>query len=151
MRVYDQAARLEALMPQVMGVLFRSEEEDPLRNHSIAQIRLMRALMSGSKTASELSHNLNLSPSSLTQMASRMILAGLVSKELDLHDRRVRKLSLTEGGRALMEGRQSMRSRAAARMLERIEPPKREKLLGLMEEIVALDPPVGNSLLEAAV
>ena len=151
MSAYEQASRLEALMPQVMGVLFRSDEQDPLRHHSLAQVRLMRTLLSGSKTAGELSHSLHLSPSSLTQMTSRMILAGLVTKELDQHDRRVRKLSLTEPGRNLMEGRQSMRARAAAKMLDKMDQNKRERLLSLLEEIAALEPRNGYSLVEAAV
>src|SRR4051812_33256294 len=109
MSAYEDALRLEGLLPQAITVMFHTGEPDPLRHHTVGQVRLMRLLMEGSKTATDLSQNLGLSPSSLTQMASRMIQAGLVLKELDPSDRRVRKLSLTPAGRSLMEGRQALR------------------------------------------
>src|SRR5579862_2666619 len=133
----EDASRLEALFPQVISALFHSGEADPLRHHSVAQVRLMRLLMSGSKTASELSFQLGLSPSSLTQMASRMISAGLISKELDSVDRRVRQLSLTPAGRELMSGRQSMRADAAAKLLASMDPEHVKLLIELLEEVVA--------------
>ena len=151
MSINEDAARLEALLPQVMSALFRSDQEDPLRHHSVGQIRLMRTLLRGSKTATELSHTLGLSPSSLTQMASRMISAGLVSKELDSHDRRVRKLSLTETGRSIMENRQAMRASAATRLLEKMDPQKRADLIELLEAIASQNNDQGYALLEAII
>jgi DNA-binding MarR family transcriptional regulator len=80
------AAKLEALIPRAMTVLFRGAEEDPLRHLPLGQIRLLRALSTGTRSASELIRELGLSASSLTQMASRLVANGLVSKELDVHD-----------------------------------------------------------------
>jgi DNA-binding MarR family transcriptional regulator len=151
MSIFDEAARLESLLPHSIAALFWSREEDPLRNHSVGQVRMMRALSGGPKTASDLSHILGISPSSLTQMASRMILAGLVSKELDECDRRVRKLSLTSQGQSLMEGRKAMRARAAIQLLERMEPAHREQLIQLLEEIGRLAADEIWSPLEAVV
>ena len=151
MNVYDDAARLESLLPKAMSALFHSEEEDPLRHHSVGQIRLMRILLSGSRNASELSHMLGLSPSSLTQMASRMITAGLISKELGQEDRRVRKLSLTASGKVLMLERQSMRVRAAARVLSHMDPEKRVKMIELLEEATGAGTDRSFALVEATV
>ncbi|MFI5387283.1 MAG: MarR family winged helix-turn-helix transcriptional regulator [Fimbriimonadales bacterium] len=135
MNLFDEAVRLEALIPKALTALFHSGIEDPLRHHSVGQIRLMRTLSTGSKTATELSKAMGLSPSSLTQMASRMIRAGLVAKELDSQDRRVRKLSLTPAGALVMEQRQAMRACAAAKLLERMDPKRLQDLMELLEEI----------------
>lgn len=151
MSVQEDAARLEALLPKVMSALFHSQEGDPLRHHTVGQIRLMRILLSGSRTASELSHMLGLSPSSLTQMASRMISAGLVSKELGSEDRRVRRLSLTPAGRQLMDNRQAMRARAAAQVLKGWDEQKRKLLLSLLDEITGSVAERSFALVEAAV
>jgi DNA-binding MarR family transcriptional regulator len=127
--------RLEQLMPRALAVLFHSEGADPLRHHTVGQIRLMRALAEGSKTASDLGNLLELSPSSLTQMASRMIAAGLISKVTDEGDRRVRKLSLTQSGKELMDNRRTNRARAAAKLLSQLEPEKVRMLIALLEDI----------------
>jgi len=151
MSTHDDAARLEALLPQVLGVLFHSGDEDPLRHNSVGQIRLMRTLMAGSRTASDLSHQLGLSPSSLTQMASRMITAGLVSKELDTEDRRVRKLSLTPAGRHMMEGRKTTRAVTAAKLLDAMDKQKIALFIEILEEIASFPAKPGRANLEAAV
>lgn len=135
MSVHEDAARLEALLPAAMTVLFRPDEEDPLRHHSVGQVRLLRALLPGSRAATDLSQVLGLSPSSLTQMAGRLIRAGLLAKELDSQDRRVRRLSLTTAGRDLMEGRQTMRARAAARVLQHVDSARLHELIAFLEEI----------------
>lgn len=151
MSVQEDAARLEALLPAAMTVLFRPDQEDPLRHHSVGQVRLLRALLQGNRAATDLSHTLGLSPSSLTQMAGRLIRAGLVAKELDSQDRRVRRLSLTAAGRNLMEGRQAMRARAAARLLQHIEPGRLQDLITFLEEIRSVGAEQSFALLEVGV
>lgn len=151
MSVLQDATLLEGLLPKAASVLFPTREEDPLRHHSIGQIRLMRALLGGSRTAGELSALLGLSPSSLTQMATRMIHAGLICKELDDHDRRVRKLSLTPSGKMLMEHRRGMRAQTASQALRHLSPEKRALLIELMTEIATLSNAHERTLLEATV
>jgi DNA-binding MarR family transcriptional regulator len=145
------ATILEALLPKAMAVLFPPREEDPLRHHSIGQIRLMRALLGGSRSAGDLSASLGLSPSSLTQMAARMIHAGLVCKDSDDHDRRVRKLSLTSSGKLLMEHRRGIRAQMAAEALDHLEPEKRALLIELMIEIASISPARERILAEVTV
>lgn len=151
MSAEQDAAKLEALLPKVMTVIFRSTEEDPLRHSSVGQVRLMRALLSGRQTASELGHKLGLSPSSLTQMVGRMIAAGLVSKELDPNDRRVRMLSLTPNGLALMQRRQDMRAKAASRLIAKMDPARLEELMTILTEMLELESDESYALLEAVV
>jgi len=138
MSLKDDAVELESLLPRSIGALFASNEPDPLRHHSVGQIRLMRMLSTGSKSASEISQALGLSPSSLTQMASRMMAAGLITKQLDSQDRRVRVLSLTDAGRQMMEQRRETRSRAAERVLAEMDPHKRAALMDILREVCAM-------------
>lgn len=151
MSVHDDAEKLELLFPLAMSILFQIGEEDPLRHHSLSQIKLMRCLMGGSKTAGDVGQKLGLSPSSLTQMASRLISAGLIAKELDEQDRRVRKLSLTEEGRRLMEHRRAIRTQAAAEALSRMKPERREQLIELLSDISGPKRGEIYALVEAAV
>lgn len=151
MNVREEAVTLEGLLPQAMTILFRTSGDDPLRHHTVGQVRLMRSLLGGPRAATELSHVLNLSPSSLTQMASRMIAAGLVVKELDPHDRRVRMLSLTHEGRKMMEKRRETRALAAAEALARLSPDRIQDLMNILREICDLDGKDEHPLLEAAV
>jgi len=151
MSLVEDAARLESILPLAITALFWSSDGDPLSQHSVGQIRLMRALFGGTRTATELSMTLGLSPSSLTQMANRMIQAGLVDKELDPQDRRVRKLSLTPEGRILMENRKSSRAQAGVRLLEKLDPEKRYMLIAILTEIVQISADRGGMLSEAPV
>lgn len=151
MSALHDATILEALLPKAMAVLFPSKEEDPLRHHSIGQVRLMRALLEGSQTAGDLSAKLGLSPSSLTQMAGRMIRAGLIRKSSDDHDRRVRKLSLTASGRMLMEHRRGTRARTAADALSQMSEAKRQQFIQLVAEIASAPQEEGRTLMESTV
>jgi DNA-binding MarR family transcriptional regulator len=147
--IREDAATLESLLPAAMSVLFPPKEEDPLKNHSLGQVRLMRCLLAGSRTAGELGQIAGLSPSSLTQMASRLIAAGLVSKKSDAQDKRVRKLSLTDAGRDLMETRRAARVDSAADMLRAVPAERRRELIELLADIARCAPPV--ALVEVAV
>jgi DNA-binding MarR family transcriptional regulator len=151
MSVIEDAEKLERLFPQVMTALFRSNEEDPLRHHSLGQIKLMRCLLGGSRTAGEVGHMLNLSPSSLTQMASRLVSAGLIEKDPGDHDKRIRKLSLTVAGLEMMSRRQATRMRAAAERLNEMPGEHREQLVQILTEIVKQSQVSGAELVEATV
>jgi DNA-binding MarR family transcriptional regulator len=84
-------------------------------------------------------------------MASRMIQAGLIRKELDEEDRRVRKLSLTSSGRMLMEHRRGMRARAAAEILGHMSEGNRQRLIELVSQIASMSEVRGQTLTEAGV
>jgi DNA-binding MarR family transcriptional regulator len=147
----SHALTLEALLPAAMASLFRgSSDNDPLRHLSLSQIRLMRALSGGEQTASQLSQSLQMSPSALTQMAGRLILAGLVRKETGEDDRRVRKLALTPHGQELMAERRTTRAGRADAVLKNFPAAKTKELIALLNEVVALNKP-GSDIAEVLV
>lgn len=136
MSVLDDAVQVESLLPSAMTLLFHVAGEDPLRHHSVGQVRLLRALAGGSKTATSLARSAGLSASSLTQMVSRLITAGLVEKRLDEQDRRVRVLALSATGRLLMESRRMMRVEAAIRIMEGMDEASRHRLIHCLRQVL---------------
>jgi DNA-binding MarR family transcriptional regulator len=140
MRPPDPALALESLLPAAMAILFViPSDQDPLRNLPVGQIRLLRALLNGKQTATQLSRRLAMSPSALTQMCGRLISAGLVSKCPSTGDRRVRELELTELGAQCMSTRRRLRAESASSVLGRVPAAKTDALIGLLKEIIALD------------
>jgi DNA-binding MarR family transcriptional regulator len=135
----EPALKLESLLPAAMVTLFRNvNEEDPLKHLSIGQIRLMRTLMNGEQSATHLCQKLGMSPSALTQMAARLISAGLVEKQLGPDDRRVRVLCLSPTGKELMTQRRKLRAKNAAAVLRHFPAHRTQELIMLLQELVEL-------------
>jgi len=89
-----------------------------------SQFPLLEALdaAGGSLATSDLARRLDLDRTTLTRVLGPLVGSGLVDRAADPGDARVRRISLTEAGRArLAEGRTAWR-RAQARTLERIGP-----------------------------
>lgn len=131
------ASDLETLLPAVMVALFRVDGDDPLATVPMGQLRMLRRLERGSKTASDLGTELGLSPSALTQMANRLLNAGLIVKADDSVDRRMRWLSLTDKGKRLMRDRHNMRVKSATEVLKNFPIHRQQELVGLIEEMIA--------------
>jgi DNA-binding MarR family transcriptional regulator len=75
--------------------------ELPLR-----QLKVCISLTGVERSMSEIGQELDLSPSALTQVAVRLERRGLVERETQTSDRRVRLLKLTARGRKLMRQHQ---------------------------------------------
>jgi DNA-binding MarR family transcriptional regulator len=130
------ARTLESLLPKVISTLFGNAGEDPLHLFAVGQVRVMRALFeSGPLSASEVGETLRLSPSSVTQIAGRLIKSGLVEKQHDPRDGRLRMLSLTSEGRTQMAARQLRRAEAAAQVLQTLPTSSRALLIDCLTEL----------------
>ena len=70
-------------------------------------------------------------------MVDRLEARALVQRRLDPADRRVRLLSLTDAGHALLEAVQPAMRRAQARMLAPLPPPQREEFMRMLQALVA--------------
>lgn len=114
----ENAARIESLLPQIMRTLFQPSEDDPISELPMAQLRLMRILHHSSHSGTEISSELNISPSAFCQLAHRLEEAGLICSQVDESDRRVKRHHLTDKGRALMDQRQRDRMAKAKKVLE---------------------------------
>ncbi len=146
MSVLDEALELEAKLPRMLGRLFGSGD-DQLRAMPVSQIRIVRALTERDKTASELCRELDLSPSSLSQMADRLAKAGFLLKEVSPEDKRFRKFALSAYAKEMMTKRREARAKSASIALAALSPAERAMLLELIEKLTfaALEAKVESS------
>src|SRR5580658_1807408 len=98
----DRAIKLEALVPRLIRSIFQHDEDSQWIELPVGQIRVMRLLYAGPSTPSEISAQLSLSVSAITQVANRLEALGLIERSEDCDDRRVRHLRLSARGHALM-------------------------------------------------
>jgi DNA-binding MarR family transcriptional regulator len=134
----DRAIRLEAALPKLMRVLFSPDQEDPLCDLPIAQLRVMRLIYDQDATVGDLSHDLLLSASAVTQIANRLETAGLIERVEVAEDRRRRVLRLSRHGRELMLRRRDRRVSQAEDMLRQLDRDRQEAVLSAIEELAAV-------------
>jgi len=136
-RLGDDAARLEALLPRIMRVLFHHTELDPLGHLSMAQLRIMRLLYTDPHMTREISTDLGMTASAVSQTVTRLEKMGFVERLPDPSDRRVRRLSLSEEGLRLMRERQKLRVDRSMGVLGAISDDHRTRLITALEELLA--------------
>lgn len=134
--IRDHAIRIEGLLPRVLRTLFRPDEDDPLVELPVGQMRMMRLLAQKTFTPSNLGEELGLSVSAVTQMANRLDSIGYVSRIDDPVDRRVKHLTLTPLGRERMERRQARRINRLEVVLQNMAVERQVEFLRLLEELM---------------
>jgi DNA-binding MarR family transcriptional regulator len=132
----SDAERVEALIPHAMRALYRQDSSDPLLDYSVPQLRLLRSLCDGPRTASSLGEDLGLSVSAITQMANRLEASGLVVRTDDVSDRRIKHVSLTERAVQLLAERRSRRIDQAQEVLARLTAHQRRQLIDALGTVV---------------
>ena len=123
-------------MPSVMRVLHRNEPHDALTDLSVPQLRMLRILNGAPHTTSAVGDILGLSVSAVTQMVNRLAAAGFVARADDDSDRRVKKLSLTNLGRDIMDRRRASRIAQAEQSLAKLPVEARRQLIQSLELLV---------------
>jgi DNA-binding MarR family transcriptional regulator len=103
----------------------------------VAQLRVCGELYQTPRSMSELSRDLGVSLSAMTQIADRLERAGLVRRVAAASDRRVKQLRLTALGRRTLERREEARARRVAQALECLRPAARRKVQAALEELAA--------------
>jgi len=83
--------------------------DDSTSDLPLRQIRVCTALLDGARSMSELSRELRVSLSAMTQIADRLERSGLVARMTNGVDRRVRCLQLTPRGLRAMRAREESR------------------------------------------
>jgi DNA-binding MarR family transcriptional regulator len=86
----------------------------------IRQLRICLALYHHSGSMSEISREVGVSLSAMTQVADRLERAGLVERVFQGPDRRVRHLQLTDRGQQLMRHHEEAQLHRMAGLLERL-------------------------------
>ena len=143
----QQASELEHLLPAVMRHTFTLDPTHPLTEMPFGQFRLCTLLFrEGKRTMSQVSEDLSISVSAVTQMADRLEKAGMVERVSDCGgDRRTRFLQLTANGKTLMESRQVMRITRATAILRLLSADERREMLQALEKLRAVSRTLGPS------
>jgi len=130
----ERAEQLESLLPGLLRRMFSGVDET-LSELTLPQLRILRTLLDGPRTAGEVSDLLGFSASGLSQLTQRLVSAGLLAKTKDDHDARVKHLALTKRGRTLMEQRRSTRVVQAEMVLARLGENEQEEFIRLLEKM----------------
>jgi len=85
---------------------------------------------------SDISVRMDITSAADSQLVEKLVQAGLLERAEDPHDRRVRQLRLTDGGRELVEAALAARYRWVDELIERLEPAEREKMAAAMQILV---------------
>ena len=109
---------LRALVRNLLSV------DDSMMDLPLRQLKICMTLYRHSRSMSEISRELGLSPSAVTQVSDRLERRGLIERVFQDQDRRVRKLRLTRKGQQLVrcrEAKQLRRITAALNTLSKDE------------------------------
>jgi DNA-binding MarR family transcriptional regulator len=111
--------------------------EDRTSDLPLRQLHVCATLYGGPLSMSQLSRQVGVSLSSMTQIADRLERAGMVARQAGEPDRRVRRLILTPRGRRALQNREQVRHGRLAAALESLDGAAREKLLAGLKMLQA--------------
>ncbi|MEY9842216.1 MarR family winged helix-turn-helix transcriptional regulator [Streptacidiphilus sp. EB103A] len=117
--------------------LFHKEYEEAASARSLtgAQAKVLALLRRGPMPMRQIAQTMSCEPSNITGIVDRLELRGLVARQADPDDRRVKRVAATEAGRvASAELRESLNFARAP--LAALEPDEREQLRDLLQRIV---------------
>jgi DNA-binding MarR family transcriptional regulator len=115
----EQAQAIASLLLTVVRHIF-SLEDDLVADLPLAQLRVCAILYEKSCSMSELSRELGVSLSAMTQIANRLERAKLVNRVSEGTDRRVRCLELTQRAVKMMNKRENSRIRCVLAVLNNL-------------------------------
>jgi DNA-binding MarR family transcriptional regulator len=133
----DASDAADALMSLVRELLYVDDQTSDL---PLRQLRVCTLLCDGPRSMSELSRELGVSLSAMTQIADRLEAAELVSRLAHGEDRRVKQLQLTRHGQSAMRARQRIRVKRIERVFTRLSAADRKHVvsaLGKLQEACA--------------
>jgi DNA-binding MarR family transcriptional regulator len=117
--------------------LFHKEYEEAASARSLtgAQAKVLALLRRGPMPMRQIAQTMSCEPSNITGIVDRLELRGLVARQADPDDRRIKRVAATEAGRtASAELRESLNFARAP--LAALEPDEREQLRDLLQRIV---------------
>ncbi|REK18435.1 MAG: MarR family transcriptional regulator [Planctomycetota bacterium] len=138
--VLDQARELDAALKALARKILI--DDDPASELPLRQFRVCAALFEGPRTMKELSRQLGVSQSAVTQLADRLETAGMVTRAPADGDRRVRSLELTARARRLLKIREERRIERMGQILDRISRRERTAVvaaIAALKDAAAMD------------
>ncbi|SDR20105.1 MarR family winged helix-turn-helix transcriptional regulator [Thermostaphylospora chromogena] len=108
-------------------------------NLTMQQLKTVILLSSlGSASGQELAHRLGVSLATVTGIVDRLVGHGLVTRQEDPADRRIRRVRLSAQGRALADDITHAGAHAFSRILQRLDTSTLQALEGVLAEICAV-------------
>ena len=134
--VQMQARELDAILMALGRQIWK--ENDAVGELPLRQLRVCMMLCGGSRTMSDLSRELGVSLSAMTQIANRLERAGMVTRGFEDSDRRIRLLRLTPEAEQMLRVRRENQIGRIATLLDRMEPVARAKALAALDALRAV-------------
>ncbi len=107
--------------------------DDSMMDLPLRQLKVCTTLYRQSHSMSEISRELGLSPSAVTQVSNRLERRGLIERVFQDDDRRVRKLRLTRKGQRLMRSREEKQLCRIAAALDKLSPKELHQIMTGLE------------------
>jgi DNA-binding MarR family transcriptional regulator len=124
------------LMANLVSIFHKEyEEAASARSLTGAQAKVLALLRRGPMPMRQIARTLSCEPSNITGIVDRLEARGLVLRQADLEDRRIKRVAATEAGRAASEElRESLHFARAP--LAALAPEERGRLRDLLQRIV---------------
>jgi DNA-binding MarR family transcriptional regulator len=107
--------------------------DDSMMDLPLRQLKVCTALYRQIHSMSEISRELGLSPSAVTQVANRLERRGLIERVAQDDDRRVRKLRLTRKGQRVMRSREEKQLCRIAAVLDQLSAKELQQIMTGLE------------------
>jgi DNA-binding MarR family transcriptional regulator len=119
--------------------------DDSMMDLPLRQFKVCLTLYRESCSMSEISRELKLSPSAVTQVSDRLERRGLIERVFQEEDRRVRKLRLTKKGQQLVRARERKQLRRIAAALDTLTPNELGQVMTGLETLAQSCTPTDNA------
>ena len=154
-RNYSCGSVTIARVSQSVGATYELLEQFMVRLHCLGEAQAMDALVETDLSFSqvraifalttrgtpipinELAHELGMSMATTGRVVDQLVNDGLIVRREDPHDRRVRRISLSEAGRTLTEKHLDARRGALRSFVEHLPPDDRQRLSDALGPILA--------------
>jgi DNA-binding MarR family transcriptional regulator len=108
-------------------------------NLTMQQLKVLSVLgVRDSRSTQELTTSLNVSSATMTGIVDRLVTQGMVSRREDPHDRRIRRVELTDQGRAVLDDLQDAGRTHFQHLLSGLDTDDLKALAKIMKKLVGL-------------
>jgi DNA-binding MarR family transcriptional regulator len=132
-------AALRTVVRNLLGV------DDSMMDLPLRQLKVCLTLYRHSRSMSEISRELKLSPSAVTQVSDRLERRGLIERVSQDEDRRVRKLRLTRKGQQLVRSRERKQLHRIAAALDTLNADELSQVMVGLETLAQSCTPTENA------
>lgn len=102
---------------------------------TLPQFFLLRLLADGGLTISEASQRVGVTPAAITLLATRLVQAGLLTRQRDRQDRRIVRLCLTANGEQRLAALEAKRLAIVRRYVSSIPPGDLDRLVTIVQRL----------------